>query len=157
MVIKDSGLCNRGGLIRGLVACDGKCDYCIQARKCPNGLLPDGPICPECGESRAASGVDGGTWVHYPSTNVKSDLSKQQVTDQKIQPPSKYRLPPGSSLNLGDELSATFFHHLRKHGVPTNDARKRAKKQRLEQYVKSASNLEDLKLCLLEYMNRDNW
>ncbi len=33
--------------------------------ECPNALLPDGPICPRCGERRGPSGVDGGSWVHY--------------------------------------------------------------------------------------------
>jgi hypothetical protein len=31
---------------------------------CEDGLLPDGDICPKCGELRAPSGVGGGTWVH---------------------------------------------------------------------------------------------
>lgn len=34
--------------------------------ECPNALLPDGPICPRCGGPRAPSGVDGGSWVHFP-------------------------------------------------------------------------------------------
>jgi hypothetical protein len=33
--------------------------------KCPDGLLPDGPVCPRCGGNRGPSGVDGGTWIHY--------------------------------------------------------------------------------------------
>lgn len=32
---------------------------------CPDGLLPDGPICPRCDKRRGPSGVDRGTWVHY--------------------------------------------------------------------------------------------
>lgn len=32
--------------------------------RCPNALLPDGPICPACGGERAPSGCDGGSWVH---------------------------------------------------------------------------------------------
>lgn len=32
---------------------------------CPDGLLPDGAVCPRCGKRRGASGVDRGTWVHY--------------------------------------------------------------------------------------------
>ncbi len=32
---------------------------------CPDGLLPDGPICPRCGKNRAPSGIGGGTWVHW--------------------------------------------------------------------------------------------
>lgn len=35
-------------------------------KHCPNGLLPDGPICPGCGHRREPSGVGGGTWVHVP-------------------------------------------------------------------------------------------
>jgi len=34
-------------------------------QQCPDGLLPDGEICPDCGGRRGPSGVDGGTWVHY--------------------------------------------------------------------------------------------
>ena len=34
------------------------------SEQCPNGLLPDGPICPKCGEKRGPSGVDGGSWIH---------------------------------------------------------------------------------------------
>jgi len=37
----------------------------IRSEKCPNGLTPDGPICPRCGKRRGPSGVDGGSWVHY--------------------------------------------------------------------------------------------
>lgn len=33
--------------------------------RCPDGLLPDGPVCPRCGRNRAPSGIDGGTWVHF--------------------------------------------------------------------------------------------
>ncbi len=33
--------------------------------KCPNALLPDGPVCPRCGGRRGPSGVDGGSWVHF--------------------------------------------------------------------------------------------
>lgn len=32
---------------------------------CPDGLTPDGPICPKCGGRRGPSGIDGGTWVHF--------------------------------------------------------------------------------------------
>lgn len=32
--------------------------------KCPDGLLPDGESCPNCGHLRGPSGVDGGSWVH---------------------------------------------------------------------------------------------
>lgn len=35
-----------------------------KAKPCPDGLLPDGERCPRCGGPRAASGVDGGSWVH---------------------------------------------------------------------------------------------
>lgn len=31
---------------------------------CPDGLLPDGEICPRCGGKRGPSGIDGGSWVH---------------------------------------------------------------------------------------------
>ena len=31
---------------------------------CPDGLLPDGETCPRCGQKRAPSGVNWGTWVH---------------------------------------------------------------------------------------------
>jgi hypothetical protein len=34
--------------------------------KCPDGLLPDGETCPRCGGNRGPSGIDGGTWVHFP-------------------------------------------------------------------------------------------
>lgn len=37
----------------------------ISNNDCPNALLPDGPICPRCGNRRGPSGVDGGSWVHY--------------------------------------------------------------------------------------------
>lgn len=37
----------------------------IEAEKCPDALLPDGPVCPRCGGERAPSGVDGGSWVHF--------------------------------------------------------------------------------------------
>ena len=32
--------------------------------KCPDALLPDGPICPKCGQERGPSGINGGSWVH---------------------------------------------------------------------------------------------
>lgn len=32
---------------------------------CPDGLSPDGAVCPRCGKRRGPSGIDGGTWVHY--------------------------------------------------------------------------------------------
>lgn len=32
--------------------------------QCPDGLLPDGDVCPRCGGNRAPSGVNGGSWVH---------------------------------------------------------------------------------------------
>lgn len=34
--------------------------------RCPDALLPDGPTCPRCGGPRGPSGVDGGSWVHFP-------------------------------------------------------------------------------------------
>lgn len=34
--------------------------------ECPDALLPDGDVCPRCGGPRAPSGVDGGSWVHFP-------------------------------------------------------------------------------------------
>jgi len=34
------------------------------SERCPDALLPDGTICPRCGNERAPSGVDGGSWVH---------------------------------------------------------------------------------------------
>lgn len=34
---------------------------------CPDGLTPDGAVCPRCGGARAPSGIGGGTWVHFPS------------------------------------------------------------------------------------------
>lgn len=36
-----------------------------KSEQCPDGLTPDGEICPRCGGRRGPSGVDGGTWVHY--------------------------------------------------------------------------------------------
>lgn len=41
--------------------------YNDRGEPCENGLLPDGPRCPRCGGPRGVSGVDGGSWVHYPS------------------------------------------------------------------------------------------
>ena len=35
------------------------------ALPCPDGLLPDGTTCPQCGGERAPSGIDSGTWVHF--------------------------------------------------------------------------------------------
>jgi hypothetical protein len=35
--------------------------------KCPDGLAPDGELCPRCGRRRGPSGVGGGMWVHYPT------------------------------------------------------------------------------------------
>lgn len=32
---------------------------------CPDGLLPDGVVCPRCGKRRGPSGINGGTWVHF--------------------------------------------------------------------------------------------
>jgi len=49
---------------------DGSCAYCMAVEAlaeigaCPDGLLPDGDKCPRCGQQRAPSGIDGGTWVH---------------------------------------------------------------------------------------------
>jgi len=40
---------------------------------CPDGLTPDGEVCPRCGKTRAPSGVDGGSWVH-------AGVSKARVT-----------------------------------------------------------------------------
>lgn len=37
---------------------------------CPDGLLPDGPICPKCGGVRGPSGIGGGTWVHTRLANI---------------------------------------------------------------------------------------
>lgn len=37
----------------------------VEPKKCQDGLLPDGPVCPACGGRRGPSGVDRGTWVHY--------------------------------------------------------------------------------------------
>jgi len=37
----------------------------IREDKCPDNLLPGGPVCPRCGKRRGPSGVDGGSWVHY--------------------------------------------------------------------------------------------
>jgi hypothetical protein len=34
--------------------------------RCADAQLPDGPVCPACGGPRAPSGVDGGSWVHFP-------------------------------------------------------------------------------------------
>lgn len=34
--------------------------------ECPDNLLPDGETCPRCGGPRAPSGIDGGSWVHFP-------------------------------------------------------------------------------------------
>ena len=44
--------------------------------KCPNGLTPDGPVCPRCGGNRGPSGVDGGSWVHCPPSSVQSEIAK---------------------------------------------------------------------------------
>jgi hypothetical protein len=47
--------------------------------KCPDGELPDGPVCPKCGEPRLPSGVDGGTWVHFPIKNISNILKDSEL------------------------------------------------------------------------------
>lgn len=37
----------------------------LREQNCPDGLLPDGEVCPKCGKNRAPSGVGWGTWVHF--------------------------------------------------------------------------------------------
>jgi len=45
--------------------------------RCPDGLLPDGPVCPRCGGHRGPSGIDGGTWVHYtPAPNELARIAR---------------------------------------------------------------------------------
>ena len=46
-------------------------DHLIACAPCPEGILPDGPVCPRCGKARGPSGVGGGTWVHAPAKDDK--------------------------------------------------------------------------------------
>ena len=43
-----------------------ECETCGDSQKCPDAQLPDGEACPRCGGKRAPSGVDRGSWVHFP-------------------------------------------------------------------------------------------
>ena len=45
------------------------------AGACPDGLTPDGEVCPRCVGPRAPSGIDGGTWVHFPRGAAPGDAS----------------------------------------------------------------------------------
>lgn len=48
--------------------------------ECPNNLLPEGEICPRCGGPRAPSGVDGGSWVHFPRKDIRpSNIVEQDA------------------------------------------------------------------------------
>jgi hypothetical protein len=54
----------------GCGACRAIVEECEHSRvdvpeKCPDGLLPDGEVCPRCKGRRGPSGIGGGTWVHY--------------------------------------------------------------------------------------------
>jgi hypothetical protein len=40
---------------------------------CEDALTPDGDSCPRCGGPRAPSGVDGGSWVHFPQRRPGGD------------------------------------------------------------------------------------
>lgn len=51
-----------------------------RSARCPDGLLPDGEICPRCGGRRGPSGVEGGTWVHYPAS---PDPEHTRATEQE--------------------------------------------------------------------------
>jgi len=125
--------------------------------KCPEGLLPDGEICPRCGRSRAPSGIDGGTWVHFPSTLMKNSVSDQSHPSVNSQPMVKPTLIP-TGVNLGDELTRKFYQQFRDvEGYPINGARIAAKKERLKTYIQEAKSLDELKLCLLEWLNKDRW
>jgi len=46
-------------------------------KECPDALLPDGDICPRCGGPRAPSGVDGGSWVHFPRRSPSEILQDE--------------------------------------------------------------------------------
>lgn len=48
----------------------------MEKESCVDGLLPDGEICPKCGEKRAPSGVGGGTWVHVDQSIVRMNKDK---------------------------------------------------------------------------------
>jgi hypothetical protein len=45
---------------------------------CPDALLPDGPVCPRCGKPRAASGINGGSWVHFPGSTEQPGAAPEQ-------------------------------------------------------------------------------
>jgi hypothetical protein len=62
-------------------------------KHCPDGLLPDGEVCPRCGGRRGPSGIGGGTWVHYPTENekvaqliqaIKNIAVNQGKTDEQV-------------------------------------------------------------------------
>jgi hypothetical protein len=44
----------------------------ILVKECADGQLPDGLVCPTCGQKRQPSGVDGGTWVHISDERAVS-------------------------------------------------------------------------------------
>jgi hypothetical protein len=46
---------------------------------CPDGVLPDGPMCPLCGGKRGPSGVDGGSWVHIRAAAPSPQAQAQQA------------------------------------------------------------------------------
>ena len=49
-----------------------------EMEQCPNGLTPDGPVCPRCGGDRAPSGVDGGSWVHFQRRAEQPTLDESE-------------------------------------------------------------------------------
>ena len=47
---------------------EGICDPLCQSTR----ILPDGETCPQCGWTRGASGIDGGSWVHWPRKDFEN-------------------------------------------------------------------------------------
>lgn len=63
----------------------------MNSERCPDALLPDGPVCPRCGGNRAPSGVDGGSWVHHERPNnlsrsgwVNIDLGTRTPSEKEV-------------------------------------------------------------------------
>lgn len=101
--------------------CDADCETCdsvalpaqVQS-PCPNGLLPDGEICPRCGGPRAPSGVDGGSWVHFSSTPTqpKRDSEVEALVrdslDAWITDPSTSSIKQSAPAVLAVELAVRY-------------------------------------------------
>ena len=103
------------------------------------------------------SGINGATWVHFPSTIAKNSVSDQPHTIINSQPMVNPTLIP-TGVDLGDELTRKLFRQFRDvEEYPVNVARIAAKKERLKIYIQEAKSLVELKLCLLEWLNKDKW